>query len=280
MKAQRNKNLLIITLVVLLGASPSLAAASEHEELQSEQQDEPEPSASDKTKTDHDKVTGSFGAGFLGTRFVPAALPASTSAVSFDGDGSATLTIVGDEVVVPLFGGRYWFTKTLGIELAVGFNVHSGSITREIPNPDANLGRSTDVDAPSTNAFAGRLAVPLSVYAASHLNVLLIPELDIGFSSTSIEGFDVSTTGEPLDLQLDGFVFGLGGRVGAELSFGFIDVPQLSLQSSWGLRFESRKRSGKIGDAEMGLSETAVGTSWYGSPWDIIAGSLGVLYYF
>ncbi len=284
MKAETNKNILILSLIVsllaLVGTSPRLAAASEHEEQLDEEQDEQETSASPKPKTDHDEATGSFGAGFLGTRFVPVAQPASVGAVSFDKDGSATLTIVADEMVVPLFGGRYWLTKTVGVELGVGFNVHSGSVTRKIPNPDVNLSRSTEIEAPSTKAFAGRLAVPLSVYATSHLNVMLIPELDVGFSSTSIETFDVSTTGEPLDLELSGFVFGLGGRVGAELSFGFIDVPQLSLQSSWGLRFESRKRSGKIVDAEMALSETAVGTSWHGGPWDILVGSLGVLYYF
>ena len=96
----------------------------------------------------------------------------------------------------------------------------------------------------------------------------------------TIPSFSQSTTGDPLDLRLTGFVFGAGGRVGAELSFGFLGVPQLSLQSAWGVRFESRRRKGKIGDAEMTLTDNAVGTSFQGEPWQWLTGSLAVYYSF
>jgi hypothetical protein len=109
---------------------------------------------------------------------------------------------------------------------------------------------------------------------------MVIPELDFGYSSMTIPGFSQSTTGDPLDMRLTGMVFGAGGRVGGELSFGFWGVPNLSIQSSWGLRFESRRRKGKIGDAEMTTNETAVGTSFQGEPWQWLTGSLGLYYSF
>lgn len=230
--------------------------------------------------SDHDRVhVGSFATGFLGTRFVPGALPHPVESVVLTPEGSAVLTIVPSRVTVPLFGARYWFTDFVGVELGLGFNVASGKQVREIPNPDPALDQHAESDTPSTTAFAARLAVPLSVFDVSHFNFMMIPELDVGYSSITYKAFDVSTAGEPLDLALSGLLVGAGFRAGAELSFGFFDVPQLSLQGAFGIRYEHRRRQGKIGDAEMTLTENEVGTSSYGEPWDVLTGSIAVLYY-
>lgn len=238
------------------------------------------PAVTEKhSKTDHDKSVGSWAVGFLGARQVPRAV-AGPGAVVIDANGSATLTVDSASITVPTFGVRRWFNKRVGFELSLGFNIQGGDVEQAIPNPDPSQSRRVDASTPSAKAFALRGGVPISVYAAKHLNVLFLPEFDFGISSQTIEGVNESTTGDPLELQLSGLVVGAGARLGAELSFGFIDVPQLALQSAWGARFEWRRRSGKIGDAEMNLSEQAVGTSWFGSPWDIFAGSISLLYYF
>ena len=280
----RHRRIAALAGLSLLLASGAAAADDEEydEDLDEEIDEEAEADDDDgheRGESDHDRQVGSLALGFLGTRFVPAAKPHPTAAVVISPEGNATVTIEPDEVTVPLFGVRYWLNGTVGAELAFGFNVAGGNETVQSPNPDPTLNVSTERSLPSTKAFCGRLGVPLSVFSATHYNLMLIPELDVGYSSTRLANFELSTTGEALDLQLSGFVFGIGGRVGAELSFGFIDVPQLSIQSAWGLRFESRRRVGRIGDAETIQTETAFGTSWYGSPWDIFTGSFALLYY-
>ncbi len=270
--------------VILLLAGGSAAADDEEvDEAFDEEVDEEAEAADDdgreRGESDHDGHVGSLALGFLGTRFVPAARPHPTEAVVISPAGNATVTIEPDEVTVPLFGMRYWINSTVGAELAFGFNVAGGSETVESPNADPTLNVSSERSLPSHKAVCGRLGIPLSVFSSTHYNFMLIPELDVGYSSSTLKDFELSTTGEALDLQLSGFVFGIGGRVGAELSFGFIDVPQLSIQSAWGVRFESRRRLGRIGDAETVQTETAFGTSWYGSPWDIFAGSFALLYH-
>jgi hypothetical protein len=250
----------------LLLASATVTADDEEDDDYYEEEAEAEVEAEDsdgheRGESDHDGHVGSLALGFLGTRFVPAAQPHPTAAVVLTPEGNATVTIEPDEVTVPLFGMRYWINDTVGAELAFGFNVGGGDETIESPNADPTLSQSSERALPSTKAFCGRLGVPLSVFSSTHYNFMLIPELDVGYTSSTLEDFELSTTGEALDLQLSGFVFGVGGRVGAELSFGFIDVPQLSIQSAWGLRFESRRRAGRIGDAETVQKETAFGTS-------------------
>ena len=241
--------------------------------------DEAQPAASTAQPSDHDKSVGTWAVGFLGARQVPQAV-AGANAVVIDGNGSATVRIDEGDITVPTFGVRRWFSKRVGFELSLGFNVQSGDVEQDIPNPDPAQSQRVERSTPSTKAFAVRAGLPISVYAAKHLNVLFLPEFDFGLSSQTIEAYNVSTSGDPLNLQLSGMMVGAGARLGAELSFGFIDVPQLSLQSAWGARFEWRQRRGKIGDAEMKVSENAIGTSWFGSPWDIFAGSISLLYYF
>ena len=238
----------------------------------------PAPAASEPS--DHEKLAEHFGLGFMGARFVPAATLGPGKTVVVTAQGDAVLTIGTDEVTVPIWGARYWFHKRVGLDLALGFNVASGTVDRQVPNPDPALSRSEDSSAPSTKAFVAHLDVPISLYSTGHFNFLLLPEFDIGLSGSTYEGFETSTTGEPLDLKLSGLLVGGGLRFGTELSLGFFDLPQISLQASFGLRVEYRKQKGRIGDAEMTISGTELGTTWYGSPWNMIAGNLGLIYCF
>ncbi|MBW2526700.1 MAG: hypothetical protein JRI23_21130 [Deltaproteobacteria bacterium] len=230
--------------------------------------------------SDHATHVGSLGLGFMGARFVPAATGGDLPAVVLTDEGDAVVSIEPDEITVPIFGLRYWVGSSLGVELGVGFNVAGGSVSREIANPDPARTRTVEFATPSTTAVAGHLGVPISLYSVGHLNVLLLPEMDLGYSSSSVESVELSTTGEWLDLQLSGFVFGAGARVGAELGWGFLDLPQVTLQVSWGVRVEYRRSRGRIGDASMTIADTRLGTSWYDDPWQLLAGNIGVYYYF
>jgi hypothetical protein len=229
--------------------------------------------------TDHEGRVGHFALAYLGTRIVPGvALDGST--VRIDPTGSATLAITPDESTVPMFGVRYWMSKRLGIDVGLGFGLGSGSFKRVVPNPDPTQDRLEEGDTAGRLSFAGRVGVPVSVHAGRHYNLLVIPELDLAYSRATLPAFRPSTTGEALDLRLTGFGFGAGARIGGELSFGFWGVPQLSLQASWGLRVETEKRTGKVGDAEAGLSGLHLGTTASSDPWKLLSGGFALFYGF
>ncbi len=230
--------------------------------------------------TDHERVVGTVAVAFHGARFVPVALPQAADAIVIDAQGNAELSIVEGDVTVPIFGGRYWFSRRVGIDVGLGFNVHSGSVAKEIPNADAALDRTANADAPTQLALAAKVGVPISVHAGAHYNLMVIPDAGIGYTSTTIEAFNKGTSGEDLDLVLDGLVLAAGARLGAELEFGFVGVPELSVQTAWGLAFESRRRRGRIGDASATLFEKAIGTSWRDDPWDVFTGTFSVFYAF
>jgi len=113
--------------------------------------------------------------------------------------------------------------------------------------------------------------VPLSLASAGHFSFQIVPELNLGFagSSATVAGMDVSTSGFHLDI---------GARAGAEIHFGFINVPQLSLQGSVGLRMNMDSTSSKPGD--NGTSNFSLATTVGDNPWNIFTSNVAALYYF
>lgn len=279
----------VVASAALVLLVPSVAAAQpESDEYDLEPMgaagDDEDESADDSggygAGTDHGSHVDSLGLGFIGARFVPSAVGGEGPTVVLSDEGDAVVSIEPDEVTVPIFGLRYWMGPRVGVELGFGFNVAGGSVSREIPNPDPARSRTVEFASPSTSAVAGHVGLPISLYSVSHLNVLLLPEIDLGYSASTVDSFELSTTGEWLDLKLAGFLFGAGARLGAEVGWGFIDLPQVTLQVAWGLRMEYRRSTGRIGDASMTVSSTQLGTSWYDDPWQLLAGNIGVYYYF
>ncbi len=233
--------------------------------------------AAQEEDVDHERVVGHVGVGLLGARLVPSTQPAP-QAVLIDAAGNVTVLIEEDDTTVPLFGIRYWFSSRIALELGAGFGVSGGNETRTMPNPDPALSAESEQSA-SAFAFDVRAGLPVSLAAVKHVDFFLVPEIDVGYSSRTLGDAGTSTGGEPLDLRLTGLVFGAGARLGLELSFGFFDVPELALQAAFGVRYEHRRFAGKIGDAETTIIENRAGTSFDGSPWDIVFGSLGLVYY-
>jgi hypothetical protein len=195
--------------------------------------------------SDHDAVVGRLAIGYLGRNGVGI----------YNGTPNPTI------VQAPVIGVRYWISDMLGIDAGIGLTLASGSTT--------TMGTSTDI--PSTHAFIIHGGVPLSLASAGHFSFQIIPELNLGFAGTSqtVMGVDQSASGFHLDI---------GARAGAEIHFGFINVPQLSLQGSVGLRMNMDSGSGKPGD--NGTSNFSLGTTVGDNPWNIFTSNVAALYYF
>lgn len=199
--------------------------------------------------SDHDAVVGRLAIGYLGRNGIEigaGALPGGAAAV----------------VDAPVIGVRYWLSDMLGIDAGIGFGFSSGS------DKDMN-GVSTD--RPSYHLFMIHGGVPLSLASAGHFSFQVIPELNLGFAgaSATVGGADASVSGFHLDL---------GARAGAEIHFGFINVPQLSLQGSVGVRMNMNSTSVDPGDA--GTSHFDFATTVGDNPWNIFTSNVAALYYF
>jgi len=197
--------------------------------------------------SDHDAVVGRLAVGYLGRNGINIGAGGALAGVAID---------------APVIGVRYWLSDMLGIDAGLGFGMTSGST-------DDAMGESTDL--PGWRLFMVHGGVPLSLASAGHFSFQIVPELNLGIASASqtVAGVDASSSGFHLDI---------GARAGAEIHFGFIDVPQLSLQGSVGLRMNIDSTSADPGDA--GSSRFSLGTTVGDNPWNIFTSNVAALYYF
>ena len=206
--------------------------------------------------SDHDSVVGSFGIGFFGISEIPVGdYPTTTMTVP----GAASFSLESNTISAPTIGVRYWLSSFLGVEAAVGIGISS--------NSSEDAGASTDN--PSFFGFALHGGLPLALAHSGHFTFEVIPDINFGVSSGSSEG----------DIDYSGVLFQIGGRLGAELQFGFIDVPQLSLLTSFGVHFsyESRSQSTALGDQSD--DRIYFGTTVGSEPWKSFMGSINLIYY-
>lgn len=129
----------------------------------------------------------------------------------------------------PIVGLRFWITKQVGIPSGLGLFDLSG--TQEVTEP---LG------------FALHGGVPIALAAGKHYAFNVIPE--VSMHGGLVSGPVGSTGSTTLKANL---------KLGSEIHFGFIGVPELSLQATvaLGLRFQgcTETRTGP-GSAEAGRS--------------------------
>jgi hypothetical protein len=200
--------------------------------------------------SDHDMWIGHLGFGWLGTTAVPVG-PAAANVQT-----------------TPAVGVRYWATPMVGIDVGLGLFMSSGSTSNQ-----GAVTVTTDDDSFTTFLLHG--GVPLALGGSNHFSFQITPELDVGFGS----GTHHNAANMP-NTDLSGFLLQVGARAGAEVYFGFIGIPQLSLDASVGLFLQSASGKQTLNGNSLKHSTMLVGTSNIASPWDIFRKDIAARYYF
>jgi hypothetical protein len=188
----------------------------------------------------------------------------------------------------PVIGVRYWLDSMIGIDVGIGLGILGGSASATIP-PAAEETVSRD----SFTAFTLHAGVPLSLAASQHFSWQVIPEINFGMASVGQDpnGPEDSSCADMVgtacegDLSHSGLHFDIGARAGAEIHFGFMGIPQLSLQGTVGLAFaldsgSTTDTQGAAGDREVSHSRTSLQTSAGTNPWAIFTNGIAAFYYF
>jgi hypothetical protein len=214
--------------------------------------------------SDHDQMVGRLAVGYFGIATMGAGADLGTGA------NDSPYALTGS---APVVGVRYWITPMIGIDAGVGLSIVGGST--EPPDP------APDIDRESFTAFLVHAGVPLALASADHFTFEVIPELNVGFASG---GSDIP--GAPGDISHSGFHFDVGARAGAEIHFGFIKIPQLSLVGSIGVRFDTDKGSTEDSETvnptnvKTSSSRSEFHTTVGSNPWAIFTNQVAALYYF
>jgi hypothetical protein len=205
----------------------------------------PDPAAD---AADHASVVRHFGIGYMGRRSIGIDFTAAGAPVTVD---------------APVIGIRYWLDPMIGIDAGLGLLFSGGSAKV------ANV--STDTQGFTVFMLHG--GVPLALAGSKHFSFQIVPELNLGFASSKRGG-----TGD----DLSGVHFDIGARAGTEIQFGFIGIPELSLQAGVGLAlsYDRIKDSAPAPAGPVVLSHTELGTSVGDNPWNIFTGNIAALYYF
>lgn len=209
------------------------------------------PAAGGSEKADHDLVVGKIGIGYLGALNTPL------------GAGTNGLT-------AHIIGMRYWFNPGMGLTAGLGFGSTSGSASSN--------GNNTDIPAATTFALKGGL--PIALTTGKHYSFVLEPQFVFGYS---MQTQNIPNGGGTIENT--GYRFALGATAGAEIQFGFIGIPELSLVGSVGLAFDTvggKTKNNPTGGAstETAVSATSIATFTRENPWNIFAGNISAIYYF
>ncbi|MGH7285522.1 MAG: hypothetical protein ACRELY_28710 [Polyangiaceae bacterium] len=219
------------------------------------------PPQDDDNTPDHERLIGHFGVGYMGISQLPIA--------GLGGGAAAALT--KNTVTAPVIGVRYWFSRMIGLDAGIGFGLASGGTTT-----DPGTGTTVSTDNPSSLGAALHGGVPFAFANGKHYSFELVPELNVGFTSGTIKA---AAAGGP-DTNLSGFRLDVGARVGGEIYFGFIGIPQLALQASVGAYFSHQAWKASVNNASVSANTNALGTSVESDPWALFVNNISALYYF
>jgi hypothetical protein len=201
----------------------------------------------------HEAVVGRLGVGWFGTRDVPV--------------GPATMATTGP-IPTPIVGIRYWMSSTLGLDAGLGFFTMSSATRLE-------SGTTTTQEGPTRTSVLLHAAVPLSLADAGNFSFIVIPEINVGIGmGGSKASMGMAST------DLSGLLIEGGLRAGAEVFFGFIGIPQLSLEGTVGAFLSSATGKISSGGASTRFSSFVLSTSSVAQPWDIFRKDIAARYYF
>ena len=221
--------------------------------------------------TDHEKVVGHLGVGYLGLTQIPIGSGGGGGAGGFS-HSRATLD-------APVLGVRDWLSETMGLDLGLGFTMFSSS------NDTVNNNVTTTTDGPAAFGVAVHGGVPLAFAYGKHYKFLLVPELNIGYAR---RGEKQNGNPAPPDIVRTGLRVDAGARIGTEIQFGFIGIPELALQASVGLniRYQNWKSHQDAGppvvptERSSSDTQTSIGTTVQADPWALFVNNISAIYYF
>ena len=224
---------------------------------------------------DHERFIGHFAVGYFGI----SQLPIATGGPAGGGGGGAAATGLAippaaGVINAPVIGGRYWINRQFGIDAGLGFAMTNGS-TEQVQGA-----QSTSTDHISTLGFALHGGVPIAFASGKHFTFELIPEATLGIASGSIKTPTLPGAAAIPDQTLSGFRFDLGARVGAEIHFGFMGIPELALQGSVGLYFRRQSIKWSQGNDSTSDGQTSIATSVQSDPWALFVNYISALEYF
>jgi hypothetical protein len=194
------------------------------------------------------------------------------------GNGSAASPgpggITSSTVSAPVIGVRYWLQRNLGIDLGVGVGLAGGSTEAVQGTTD------TTVSKVSSTGFALHGGVPFAFAHGRHYSFLVIPEVTVGFASATFK--PTAQAGVPVgpNQDLSGFLFDGGARIGAEIYFGFIGIPQLALQATLGVSYRRSVFKWSSGNNSASDGTNSFGTNVQADPWAIFKDAISATYYF
>lgn len=208
----------------------------------------PEPAVE---TTDHAAVVRRFGIGYMGRRSMVVDPTAGAAPVD-----------------APIVGMRYWLDPMIGIDAGLGL-LFSGGSTKQ---------GDTSTDLQGYTVFMLHGGVPLALAGSKHFSFQVVPELNFGLSGSKTAPPMAGGQGN----DLSGIHFDIGARAGGEIQFGFIGIPELSLQAGIGLAFnyDHAKITPPGGGASASRNTTSFGTSVGNNPWNIFTSNIAALYYF
>jgi hypothetical protein len=225
----------------------------------------------DEGISDHEKVVGKFGVMYFGVT----QQPIGTGGAASVGRGT---------VQTPVIGVRYWLQEKLGLDLGLGFNFLSSSRAVE-----QNGQPETTTDGPAVIAFGLHGGLPLAFAYGKHYKFLLVPELNFGYA-TQTEAAQNVAPGAPVppDIHRTGLRFDVGARIGTEIQFGFIGIPELALQASVGLNFRRQVWHASQDAAPPNFpnpasssdGQNSFGTTVQADPWALFVNNISAIYYF
>ena len=222
--------------------------------------------------SDHEKVVGKFGVMYFGVTQQPIGASGANN----------VLAMTKGTVPTPVIGMRYWLQERMGIDVGLGFNFFNSGTTTTAG------GKETSVDGPAVLAFALHGGLPLAFAYGKHYKFLVVPELNFGFA-TQTEAAQNPTGATPPDIHRGGLRIDVGARVGTEIQFGFIGIPELALQASVGLNFrhqnwnasrDANAAAGVPNPESVSQSANNFGTTVQSDPWAIFVNNVSAIYYF
>jgi hypothetical protein len=235
--------------------------------------------------SDHDQMVGRLAVGYFGISQFGAGAAVAGGVVG----PAANASPYSQTGAGPIIGVRYWIDPMLGIDAGIGLGLVGGGDSVEVTGTPMNP-PTVERDRDSFFGIGVHAGVPLSLASTGHFSWQIVPELNFLYASATTDpnGADDPTTpaveGEG-DQSHSGIHFDIGARAGAEIHFGFMGIPQLSLQGSVGLLFaldsgSTTDTTAPPAEVTASASRTSFGTTVGSAPWAIFTNNIAALYYF